>query len=153
MGIPLYGQEGDGNILGALSSAIKMMKISISGTSSGNADNTPVDTLAADCLPIFSVVHNSGSTALAGNACVFDIPDINGAFHVSGEMNALAAGGVVCYMVDGDGSIAESNTSAEEILIDGSSGLVTGSGSTTIDLYLYYVDGNQVANDSLSTSI
>ena len=153
MGIPLYGQEGDGKILGALSSAVKMMKISVSVTDSGNANNPQVGTLPADCLPIFSVVHNSGDTALAGNACVFDIPDINGAFHVSGEMNALAAGGVVCYMVDGDGSIAESNTSAEEILIDGSSGLVTGSGSTTIDLYLYYVDGNQVANDSLSTSI
>ena len=153
MGIPLYGQEGDGNILGALSSAIKMMKISISVTSSGNADNTQVDTLPADCLPIFSVVHNSGSTALAGNACVLDIPDITGTFHVTGEMNALAAGGVVCYMVDSDAGVAESNTTAEEIRIDGGSGLVTGADSTTIDVYLYYVDGNQVAGDSLSTSI
>ena len=152
MGIPMYGQNGDGNILGALSSAIKMMKISISVTTSGNADNAQVGTLPAYALPIFSVVHNSGDTALAGNACVLDISDIDAAFHVTGELNALAAGAKVTYMVDSDAHVAESNTADEEIRIDGGSGLVTGSDSTTIDVYLYYIDGAQVAADAPGSS-
>tara|TARA_B100001939_G_scaffold235484_1_gene203003 strand:- start:1034 stop:1495 length:462 start_codon:yes stop_codon:yes gene_type:complete len=153
MGIPMYGQNGDGNILGALSSAIKMMKISIAVTSSGNADNTVVGLLPANALPVFSVVHNSGDTALASNACVLDVSGIDAAFHVTGELNALAADGKVAYMVDTDGGVAESNTTVEEIRIDGGSGMVTASGSTTIDVYLYYVDSDQVASDSLASAV
>ena len=148
MGIPMYGQNKDGDVLGALSSAVKMRKISISVAATGNADNTIVGYLPAYALPIFSVVHNSGDTALAGNACVLDVSDIAAAFHVTGELNALAAGAKVTYMVDSDAHIAESNTSVEEIRIDGGSGMVTGSGTTTIDVYLYYIDGAHVASDA-----
>ena len=153
MGIPLYGQETDGNVLKALTSGLKMMKISVAVTTSGNANNSQVSTLPAGCLPVFSVAHNNGSVALASNACVLDIPDINAAFHITGELNALAAGGTVAYMVDGDGGIAESNVAGEEILIDGSSGLVVASGSTTLDVYVWYVDGPAVAADSLSSAL
>jgi len=146
--IPLYGQNSDGGVLGVLSSVIKMNKISISVASSGNADNAIVGYVPTHALPIFSVVHNSGDTALAGNACVLDVPDIVSTFHVTGEMNALAAGAKVAYLVDSDASVAESNTAEEEIRIDGGSGLVTGSGTTTIDVYLFYIDSNQIASDA-----
>ena len=152
MGIPMYGQIGDGNVLGALSSVLKMKKISISVAASGNADNAIVGYIPTHALPIFSVVHNSGDTALAGNACVLDVPDIAATFHVTGEMNGLAAGAKVAYMVDSDAHVAESNTAEEEVRIDGGSGLVTGSGTTTIDVYLYYIDSNQVASDAPSSA-
>jgi len=153
MGIPLYGQETDGNVLKALSSGLKMMKISIAVTDSAPVQNAQIGTLPGGCLPVFSVVHNSGSVALAGNACVIDVPDITGTFHITGELNALAAGGVVSYMVDTDAGVAESNTTDEEIRIDGSSGLVTSSGSTTVDVYIFYVDGPSIAADSLSSAL
>ena len=143
--IPMYGQNVDGGLLGALEGALKMKRITIAVADSGNADNAIVGSIPAYALPIFSVVHNSGSTALAGNACVLDIPDIAATYHVTGEMNALAAGAKVVYFVDSDAGVAESNTAVEEIRIDGSSGLVTASSTTTIEVYLFYVDGAGLA--------
>ena len=144
--IPLYGQNNDGGLLGALNGAFKMKRITIAVTDSGNADNAILGSIPAYALPVFSVVHNSGDTALAGNACVLDIPDIAATYHVTGEMNALAAGGKVVYFVDSDAGVAESNTAAEEVRIDGGSGLVTASGSTTIEVYLFYIDGTGLAS-------
>ena len=144
--IPLYGQNNDGGLLGALNGAFKMKKITIAVATTGNADNAIVGSVPAYALPIFSVVHNSGSVALAGNACVLDMSDIAATYHVTGEMNALAAGAKVTYFVDTDAGVAESNAAVEEIRIDGGSGLVTGSDSTTIDVYLFYIDGAGLAS-------
>ena len=116
MGIPLYGQNKQGNILDIFADA-KVIRFSIAVSTSGNANNADTgEDIPADYVPVFSTVTNAGETALAGNTCAFDV----GGVDVTADVNALAAGASLAHVP----AAISSATSATNILIDGSSGLV-----------------------------
>jgi len=123
--IPMYGQNKDGGALGLVSDSLKVFKIEIAVASSGNADNADTGfDMPANFVPLWSVATNSGSTALAGNTCALDV----GGTDIIANVNALAAGASVSLGLGGNGMVA----AATNILIDGGSGLVTASGTTTL---------------------
>ena len=125
--IPLYGQNKDGGTMGALADMVKVFEFDIAIAASGNANNddTGFD-LPANFVPFFSVAENTGSTAIAGNACALDA----GGTDIIADVNALAADAKVYLSLGAYAGVA----SATNILIDGSSGLVTASGTTTLNV-------------------
>ena len=142
--IPLYGQNKDGGSLGTISNLIKVFEFEIAVTTSGNAQNanTGAD-LPANFVPLYSVAENTGSVALAGNACAGDV----GGTDIIADVNALAAGAKVTLMLHTYAGV----TSATDILIDGSSGLVTGSGSTTLNVKVVGIDTSAANIDELAS--
>ena len=133
MGIPLYGQNKDGAILNHFADGLKVLEFDIAVGTSGNADNadTGFDFPVA-FLPMYSIAKNDGSVVFASNACALDV----GGTDITGSLNALAAGASVQLGLGGNGMVA----SATNVLIDGSSGLVTASGSTTLTVEIVGFD-------------
>ena len=131
--IPLYGQNKEGGALGLIGDSLKVFRMDISVTDSGNANNADTGfDMPANFVPLWSVSTNSGSTDLAGNACALDV----GGTDIIADVNALAAGASVQLGLGGNGMVA----SATNVLIDGSSGLVTASGSTTLTVEIVGFD-------------
>ena len=142
--IPMYGQNKDGGSLGAIGDIVKVFEFNIAVADSGNANNadTGVD-FPANFVPLYSVAENAGSTALAGNACALDV----GGTDIIADVDALAAGAKVVLMLHTYAGV----TSATDILIDGSSGLVTGSGSTTLNVKVVGIDTSAANIDELAS--
>jgi hypothetical protein len=128
MGIPFYGQNGQGNIMDVFANA-KVVKFALDVTTSGNDNNSDTGAdIPAGYIPIMSVAKNTGAVALASNACVLDA----GGVHVTAELNALAAGAEIAFNV----GTFSSSTSAVNILVDGSSHLRTGSSSVVLEFVI-----------------
>jgi hypothetical protein len=141
MGIPLYGQNKDGAILNHFADGLKVLEFDIAVATSGNADNadTGFDFPVA-FLPMYSIAKNDGSVALASNAAL----DAGGT-DITGSLNALAAGASVYLNLSGK-AVA---TSAENILIDGGSGLVVGSSSSVLNVRIVGIDLSAVSLDDI----
>tara|TARA_R100000388_G_scaffold23823_1_gene18141 strand:- start:9048 stop:9467 length:420 start_codon:yes stop_codon:yes gene_type:complete len=138
MGIPSYGQLGQGSILDVWASA-KVIKFSISVSTSGNANNAVTGAfIPANHAVVFSSVTNSGSVALASNTCALDV---NGT-DITPSLNGLSAGNGKAVFINA----LDSASSDTDILIDGGSGLVTGSGTTTLDFVVVCVPLSSISS-------
>ena len=138
MGIPSYGQLGQGSILDVWASA-KIIKFSISVSTSGNNDNAATGAfIPANHAVVFSSVTNSGSVALASNACALDV---NGT-DITPSLNGLSAGNGKAVFINA----LDSASSDTNILIDGGSGLRTGSGTTTLDFVVVCVPLSSISS-------
>ena len=143
MAIPMYGQNKDGAAASVIADGMKVLEFDIAVTDSGNANNADTGfDMPANFMPLYSKVTNSGSTALAGNACALDV----GGTDVIADVNALAAGASLYLGLGGFGVVA----AATNVLIDGSSGLVTASSSTTVNVKIVGIDLTAVSYDDMA---
>jgi hypothetical protein len=90
---------------------------------------------------MYSIAKNDGSVVFASNACALDA----GGTDITGSLNALAAGASVYLNLSGK-AVA---TSAENILIDGGSGLVVGSSSSVLNVRIVGIDLSAVSLDDI----
>ena len=129
MGIPFYGQNGQGSIMDVFANA-KVVKFALEvANGSGNTNNSDTGAdIPAGYIPIMSVVKNTGSVALAGNACALDA----GGVDVTADVNGLAAGAEIAFNV----GAFSSSTSAVNILIDGGSHLRTASSTAIVEFVI-----------------
>lgn len=138
MGIPSYGQLGQGSILDVWASA-KVIKFSISVSTGGNTDNSSVGAfIPANHAVVFSSVTNSGSVALASNTCALDV---NGT-DITPSLNGLSAGNGKAVFINA----LDSASTDTDILVDGGSHLRTGSGTTTLDFVVVCVPLSSISS-------
>ena len=133
--IPLYGQNKDGGGLGFLSDSICVFEFTISGIAAGSGNTDNSDTgfdFPANFIPLWSVAKNTGSVAMAGNACALDV----GGVDIIADVNALAAGASVTLSFGAFASLA----SATNVLVDGGSHLRSASATTDLLVRVVGID-------------
>tara|TARA_R100000664_G_C2749704_1_gene137054 strand:- start:1585 stop:2031 length:447 start_codon:yes stop_codon:yes gene_type:complete len=144
MANPLYGQNkadaalDANNQLKVLEFRLKVVATGETGELTDNLD-TGVD-MPAGFMPVFSVVKNDGSVALAAGAKTCDV----GGTDLSASLASLAAGASVytnCAAV----AIPASDTN---ILVDGAT--LVASGTTTLVWKIYGYDTLSVSSENLT---
>tara|TARA_B100000212_G_scaffold185606_2_gene140052 strand:- start:3443 stop:3883 length:441 start_codon:yes stop_codon:yes gene_type:complete len=144
MANPLYGQNKADSALNA-GNQLKVLHFQLVAVASGAdgdlTDNldTGVD-LPAGFMPVFSIVSNIGSVALASGAKTCDA----GGTDLSGSLASLAAGSSITTNLAAV-AIPSSDTN---ILVDGVTRVA--SGSTIIEWKIYGYDTTSFSSDDLS---
>jgi len=147
MANPLYGQNKLDDKLGILADALpnglsvsahKALSFDIAVETTGNAQNADTGyDIPAGSILVGAWIINTGAVALASNAATLDV----GGQDLTASISGLGAGAV-----KGDAAIDNQYfDTATSILVDGSSGIVTGSGSTTLKVIVHYIDVSAVS--------
>ena len=158
MAIPLYGQNKEGGILNVWADALKVVRFTLThaaSTTYANDADTGHD-IPANYLPIFSSVKNTGAVAMAGTTCRLDMETSE--THLTGDLNALAAGASMAYWIVGGLSAADtvaivdgmSLSTAKNIVCDGN--MFTASSTADLEYRIWCLDATVLTGLNLQHS-
>ena len=134
MGIPLYGQEKDGNALDSMSAyqkTVKVFDIFVDADSPDNDADTGIKIPGGSIVTHCSIT-NIGATALAGGAKTLDL----GGVDLTASLASLAAGASVAM----DGVVPVYTSADANILVDAN--IYTSSSNTTLRVIVEYYSPN-----------
>ena len=151
MGIPLYGQNKDGNkLLAASHIVVKKYEFVVPANGAATADNTVLGSINAGLIPL--AAFYKCDVALSSDAVALDLDGETGDPPVTGALASLAADAVRgSRFVDNNTANTDEfalDGAARDIMINGSGWHAAGATAGTFTLWIYGIDAGAAAADA-----